>query len=283
MSYLTVKRNRGGRVGLNDFGMISMVRPPVPGIAEVQALVSAFNSDTYAGKSMGVMGGGYLCANVPKEKWPIYLRKWEEMNTLYPAAVKANPLRCFPTMVINGKIVGTDRDSNRQMATDWYAANLASHTVNIDLTPAVNTVPFGTPMSFNVSGQMPQTVGGKQYSYNFSDEQSARAYAQSIVDASGTVTIYQVPNPTAPPPIVPPPSITPPPTTGLPVQPTTMPLTQGPPPVLYDPTAPYTPSYGPVGGATTAGTPTYNPPPVDYAPPSSVIVSPTSTGQGIPQ
>ncbi len=270
MSYLTV-RNRGG-LGMISFGRVPAV---VPGTSEVKSLVDAFNHDTLgpSGRSMWD-SYGYLCANVPKDRWPIYMRKLEELKALYPDAVKANPMRCFPTMVINGKIVGTDRDSNRMYAVDWYNQYGRDKLVNLDLSPAVNTVARGTPASWNVIGMMPQNKGS--YGYAFMDEGAARNYAQAIVDAGGSATIYQEPQSQPVPPLSTLPNLV----TSVPVA-----TPGGPAAPAYDPTAPYKPSYGAPGGATVAGTPTYQPPPVDedsYQQPGSVIVAPTSTAQGVP-
>lgn len=254
-------------MSLGQMGM--MIRPRIiPGTAEVIDFKAAVQAAMPPVRPVNRAG---LCMNMPKEKWLPFLRKEDEIKTLYPEAY-AEAASCIDIITLpNG------RGHYQPMPIkDYYDKYIATKTVNIDLTPAINTVPFGTPLSFNVSGQMPVTQGGKAYSYNFMDEAGARAYGQSIVDANGTATIYQVPAPapvqTPFQPPAPVPSPAPPSATGG--QPT---------PPAYDISAPYVPSYGPVGGQTTAGTPTYQPPPMEYQQPTAVIVAPTSTDQGLPE
>lgn len=247
-----------------DFGMgAGFTRYVAPGQAEVEAFVKSIYGalgvtfgTTYSTTSFSHPMAP-LCFDkmtgksvISKAQADVYMRKWEELKIMYPeATAKVGMAMCMPTIYRNPPQMTWD---------EYYKQNLASTTVNLDMSPAVNTVADGTPGSWNVSGTQ---KSGSIYSYNFVDKAAAQTYAQAVVDSGGTATMYQVPV-SAPPPTDPWSNIT----AGVP--PTTIsPVEQGGYPVGN--ALMQTCKVGmPCNGITTGGTPT---PPGVYVPPQTAM------------
>ncbi len=174
MSYMT----------LGQLGIMLPPKPVVPGTAEVANLKAMFEAGIKAGFDPNVdLRSVPCCVDMDKDRWHLLMKKYEEMELLYPEALKANPIMCNNTTSI-------PRYFPPISVKAYYDEYLRSKTVNLDMTPAVNTVPDGTPGSWNVTGTQ---KSGSMYSYNFGDKAAAQTYAQAVVDSGGTATMYQVP------------------------------------------------------------------------------------------
>lgn len=167
---------------------LGMITSPVllPGETEVKAFVTSVSSALRG--TRGYPGGDVLwpgmCTTASGDQMLAYIKKWNDLKMLYPAAAAKYPMNCFASTT------GTDRKQNAVPLQTYYDQFISTHTVNIDMTPATNTVASGTPGSWNVSGTQ---KSGVLYGYNFADQATAQNYAQAVVDSGGTATMYQVP------------------------------------------------------------------------------------------
>lgn len=166
-----------------------LVQKPVAGATDIAALQKDLIAAlTGGGGQFSIRPECWKAKKLTMDQAKAWVSKYNTLKTMYPTAMAA--AKFSPCTA------GNDQGYRPWTMDEWYTNQYGSTVTKIDMTPAVNTVPAGTPGSWNVTGTQ---SSGSLYGYNFADQAAAQAYAQAVVDSGGTATMYQVPPGATPP------------------------------------------------------------------------------------